>query len=78
MFDLANTSSLLASSPQLPVHWHSVQTVGTNNPLARPGSPVYQKWHEQVLRYNEGKALPHSAIWMVYYPNIMIEGTRMH
>ena len=54
-------------------HWYSVQTVGINNQLARPGSPTYQKWHEQVLRYNDGKVPPHGAIWMVYYPNIMIE-----
>ncbi len=53
--------------------WYSVQTVGINNQLARPGSPVYQKWHEQLLKYNEGKVPPHGAIWMVYYPNIMIE-----
>ena len=53
--------------------WYSVQTVGINNQLSKPGSPIYQKWHEQVLRYNNGKVPPHGAIWMVYYPNIMIE-----
>ena len=53
--------------------WYSVQTVGINRQLAKPGTPVYRKWHEQVLRYNEGKVPPHGAIWMLYYPNIMIE-----
>ena len=53
--------------------WYSVQTVGINKQLSRPGSPVYQKWHEQVLRYNEGKVPPHGAIWLTYYPNIMVE-----
>jgi choline monooxygenase len=53
--------------------WYSVQTVGINHELARPGSPVYRKWHDQVLRYGEGKMPAHGAIWLVYYPNIMIE-----
>ena len=53
--------------------WYSVQTVGINHDLARPGSSVYKKWHDQVLRYGAGKMPPHGAIWLVYYPNIMIE-----
>jgi choline monooxygenase len=53
--------------------WYSVQTVGINKQLSRPGSPIYQKWHEQVLRYNQGKMPPHGAIWLTYYPNIMVE-----
>ena len=31
--------------------WWSVQPVGVNRGLSRAGSPVYQKWHEQVLAY---------------------------
>ena len=53
--------------------WWSVQTVGVHNHLARAGSPVYQKWHEQVKRYLEGKDPKHGAIWLTYYPNIMVE-----
>ncbi len=53
--------------------WYSVQTVGINHRLAKPGSPVYRKWQEQLLRYDQGKLPAHGAIWMVYYPNIMIE-----
>jgi choline monooxygenase len=52
---------------------YSVQTVGVNNALARPGSAIYQKWHDQVLAYNGGEPPRHGAIWLVYYPNIMIE-----
>jgi choline monooxygenase len=52
---------------------YSVQTVGVNNALAKPGSAVYQKWHDQVLAYNGGEPPRHGAIWLVYYPNIMIE-----
>ena len=53
--------------------WYCVQTVGVNNKLAKPGTPVYAKWHEQVLRYCNKKDPKYGAIWMVYYPNIMIE-----
>jgi phenylpropionate dioxygenase-like ring-hydroxylating dioxygenase large terminal subunit len=28
--------------------WHSVQTVGIHKNLEKPGSPIYQKWHEAV------------------------------
>ena len=53
--------------------WYSVQTVGAHKGLAKPGSPVYQKWHEQVLKYEAGSAPTHGAIWLTYYPNIMVE-----
>ncbi len=53
--------------------WYSVQTVGIANQLGKPGSPVYRKWHEQVLRYGEGRMPRHGAIWLTYYPNIMVE-----
>lgn len=53
--------------------WYSVQTVGVHHHLARPGSEVYKKWHEQVLQYNQGKTPKKGAIWLVYYPNVMIE-----
>lgn len=52
---------------------YSVQTVGIKDALTRSGSPVYQRWQEQVLKYGEGKVPAHGAIWLVYYPNIMIE-----
>ena len=53
--------------------WHSVQTVGVHRGLANPGSPVYRRWHEQVLKYRHGEPPPHGAIWLTYYPNIMVE-----
>ncbi len=53
--------------------WYSVQTCGIKNALARPGSPVYQRWHEQVLRYTENKQPAHGAIWLTYFPNITVE-----
>lgn len=53
--------------------WYSVQTVGVNSALAKPGSEVYRRWHEQVLRYREGRPPEHGAIWLTYYPNVMVE-----
>lgn len=53
--------------------WYSVQTVGVNRELKRPGTPTYRAWHDQVLRRTSGAAPAHGAIWMVYYPNLMIE-----
>jgi len=53
--------------------WHSVQTVGLHAGLKRPGSTTYQKWHDAVLRFNNGQLPKHGAIWLTYYPNIMVE-----
>ena len=53
--------------------WYSVQTVGINNGLKKPGSTVYSKWHEAVLRHHNGELPKHGAIWLTYYPNIMVE-----
>jgi choline monooxygenase len=52
---------------------HSVQTVGVNAALARPGSPVYQRWHDEVLRFRGGVPPAHGAIWLTYYPGVMVE-----
>ena len=53
--------------------WYSVQTVGVSRSLSKPGSPVYQKWQQQVLKYREGSVPDQGAIWLTYYPNIMVE-----
>jgi len=52
---------------------HSVQTVGANKALAKPGSPVYRAWHDQVLRFRDGVPPPHGAIWLTLYPTTMVE-----
>jgi phenylpropionate dioxygenase-like ring-hydroxylating dioxygenase large terminal subunit len=52
---------------------HSVQTVGVANRLARSGSAVYQRWQEQLLKYRAGEPPKHGAIWLAYYPNVMVE-----
>ncbi len=53
--------------------WYSVQTVGVSRNLSKPGSPVYQKWQQQVLKYRNGSVPDQGAIWLTYYPNIMVE-----
>ena len=51
----------------------SVQTVGAQNLMGKAGSPAYQKWHEQLMAYRNGKNPEHGAIWLTYYPHIMVE-----
>jgi choline monooxygenase len=52
---------------------YSVQTVGVNAGLAKPGTRTYERWHKAVLEYYQGKAPAHGAIWVTIYPNIMLE-----
>jgi choline monooxygenase len=51
----------------------SVQTVGANAALSKPGSKVYERWHQAVLSRTGGKAPAHGAIWFTYYPTVMVE-----
>ncbi len=53
--------------------WWSVQTVGVHQGLGKPGSSIYRRWHEQVLKFSGGKQPEHGAIWLTYYPNVMVE-----
>ena len=34
---------------------------------------TYERWHKAVLDYYRGEQPPHGAIWLTYYPNIMVE-----
>ena len=52
---------------------HSVQTVGIQRGLTQPGSKTYGRWHDAVLRLNQGRAPKQGAIWLTYYPHIMVE-----
>jgi choline monooxygenase len=52
---------------------YSVQTVGVNNALAKPGTRAYERWHKAVLEYYRGEPPKHGAIWVTIYPNIMLE-----
>jgi phenylpropionate dioxygenase-like ring-hydroxylating dioxygenase large terminal subunit len=53
--------------------WASVQFVGINNRLAKPGTRTYERWHQAVLDYYRGEQPPHGAVWLTYYPNVMVE-----
>jgi choline monooxygenase len=52
---------------------YSVQTVGVSSAFGRPGSKVYQRWHEALLKYRDGQPPQRGAIWLTYYPHIMVE-----
>jgi choline monooxygenase len=52
---------------------YSVQTVGVADKLGKPGTEVYQRWHDAVLNYRGGEPPKHGAIWLTFYPNIMVE-----
>jgi len=52
---------------------HSVQTVGVNKALAKAGSGVYQRWQQEVMKYRQGVPPSQGAIWLTYYPTVMVE-----
>jgi choline monooxygenase len=51
----------------------SVQTVGVANRLGKAGSPVYERWQKQLMQYRQGTVPEYGAIWLTYYPHIMVE-----
>jgi choline monooxygenase len=51
----------------------SLQTVGVADKLGKPGSAVYQRWHDAVLSYRNGEPPAHGAIWLTLYPTVMVE-----
>jgi hypothetical protein len=53
--------------------WASLQTVGLNAGLAKAGSKTYERWHKAVLDFYRGEIPRHGAIWLTYYPNVMVE-----
>jgi phenylpropionate dioxygenase-like ring-hydroxylating dioxygenase large terminal subunit len=54
--------------------WYSVQKVGIAS-LLKSGSAVYARWQKVVREYygDRGETPPQGAIWLTYYPNIMVE-----
>jgi len=51
----------------------SVQVIAAKAGLAQPGTPVYEAWHRACLEYLAGEPPKYGAMWMTYYPNIMLE-----
>jgi choline monooxygenase len=54
-------------------HHHSVQTVGVHRALTHAGSPTYARWQNAVLNFRNGQPPPQGAIWLTYYPTVMVE-----
>lgn len=56
---------------------YSVQTVGVarsgGEALGKAGSPVYRQWQDEVLRYQDGRPPKQGAVWLTYYPGVMVE-----
>ena len=56
---------------------YSVQTVGVANRLGHAGSAIYERWQTALLQHQKdnhgGKPPKFGAIWLTYYPHIMIE-----
>jgi choline monooxygenase len=51
----------------------SVQTVGVSKAFGSPGSPIYKRWHDALTQYRGGAKPERGAIWLTYYPHIMVE-----
>jgi choline monooxygenase len=52
---------------------YSVQTVGYRPPESTTDSAIYQQWQRQISQYHAATTPKYGAIWMVYYPFLMIE-----
>jgi len=52
---------------------YSIQTVGVAGTFDRPGSDIYKAWHDVLLRYREGQRPTQGAVWLTYYPTLMVE-----
>jgi phenylpropionate dioxygenase-like ring-hydroxylating dioxygenase large terminal subunit len=52
---------------------YSVQIVAAKAGLARPGTPTYRRWQEACLKYLDGREPKQGALWMTYYPGLMLE-----
>ena len=55
--------------------WYSVQKVGITSLLKESSSATYNRWQKVVREYygDRGETPPQGAIWLTYYPNVMVE-----
>ena len=51
----------------------SVQIVSARAGLQKPGTPVYRKWQEACLAQLDGRTPKQGALWMTYFPGLMLE-----
>ena len=52
---------------------YSLQVVAAKAGLGRPGTPVYKRWHEACLKYLDGREPKYGALWLTYFPGLMLE-----
>ena len=52
---------------------YSVQIVPAKAGLNRPGTPVYQKWHDACLQQLGGRTPKQGALWASYFPGLTFE-----
>ena len=51
----------------------SVQAVSFNSSTSIQSTKTYKSWKSNVVRYKKNNNLKYGAIWMLIYPNIMLE-----
>ena len=49
-----------------------MQRVGVTS-LQKSGSKAYARWQKAILEYYQGEQPKQGAVWLTYYPNIMVE-----
>lgn len=69
---LANFADCTEFRVEYGAYW-SLQIVPAKASLARPGTPVYRRWHEACIKYLEGRQPERGALWMTYFPGVMLE-----
>ena len=52
--------------------WASLQSVGISS-LGKAGTKTYERWQKAVLDHYRGDVPKHGAVWLTYYPNVMLE-----
>jgi len=56
---------------------HSVQKVGIASAFGkapgRAGSPAYERWQAEVMRFQQGRVPAQGAVWLTLYPTVMVE-----
>lgn len=51
----------------------SVQIVAAKAGLAKPGTAAYKRWQAACLQQLDGRTPKQGALWMTYYPGLMLE-----
>ena len=52
---------------------YSLQIVGPKAGLNSAGTRVSRRWHDACLRYLDGKEPKYGALWLTYFPGLMLE-----